>query len=75
MTDTTGGVPLFNLHGDAHLEQYAITDLGRGLTDFDDSSRGPAIVEQSDTTTLVLPGLTMSVDRYGQIVLGPAERK
>lgn len=31
----------FNLHGDAHVEQYAITDLGRGLTDFDDSSEGP----------------------------------
>jgi hypothetical protein len=34
-----------NLHGDAHLEQYAITDLGRGLTDFDDSSRGPAVLD------------------------------
>lgn len=32
----------FNLHGDAHVEQYAVTDLGRGLTDFDDSSKGPA---------------------------------
>lgn len=39
------GVPLFNLHGDAHLEQYAVTDLGRGLTDFDDSSKGPAVVD------------------------------
>jgi hypothetical protein len=35
----------FNLHGDAHVEQYAITDLGRGLTDFDDSSEGPAWVD------------------------------
>ena len=34
-----------NLHGDAHLEQYAITDLGRGLTDFDDSSIGPGILD------------------------------
>ena len=39
------GTPVFNLHGDAHLEQYAITDLGRGLTDFDDSSTGPAVVD------------------------------
>ncbi len=39
------GTPSFNLHGDAHLEQYAATDLGRGLTDFDDSSTGPAIVD------------------------------
>ena len=39
------GNPPFNLHGDAHLEQYAVTDLGRGLTDFDDSSTGPAILD------------------------------
>jgi hypothetical protein len=39
------GNPLVNLHGDAHLEQYAVTDLGRGLTDFDDSSTGPAILD------------------------------
>lgn len=39
------GTPLFNLHGDAHMEQYAVTDLGRGLTDFDDSSKGPAVVD------------------------------
>lgn len=37
--------PTVNLHGDAHLEQYAITDLGRGLTDFDDSSTGPALID------------------------------
>ena len=37
--------PPFNLHGDAHVEQYAVTDLGRGLTDFDDSSSGPAVVD------------------------------
>ncbi len=37
--------PSFNLHGDAHVEQYAITDLGRGLTDFDDSSTGPAVID------------------------------
>lgn len=37
--------PAVNLHGDAHLEQYAVTDLGRGLTDFDDSSKGPAIID------------------------------
>ncbi|NNK49093.1 MAG: DUF2252 family protein [Gemmatimonadetes bacterium] len=35
----------FNLHGDAHVEQYAVTDLGRGLTDFDDSSEGPPWVD------------------------------
>ena len=39
------GRPSFNLHGDAHIEQYAITDLGRGLTDYDDSSAGPAALD------------------------------
>ncbi|MFQ5603822.1 MAG: DUF2252 family protein [bacterium] len=42
---TLPGTPSFNLHGDAHIEQYAITDLGRGLTDFDDSSTGPALLD------------------------------
>lgn len=42
---TYSGTPSFNLHGDAHIEQYAVTDLGRGLTDFDDSSAGPAIID------------------------------
>lgn len=39
------GAPSLNLHGDAHLEQYAVTDLGRGLTDFDDSSTGPGMID------------------------------
>ncbi len=43
--DMLVGTPTFNLHGDAHIEQYAITDLGRGLTDFDDSSTGPAVLD------------------------------
>lgn len=38
-------VPRTNLHGDAHLEQYAVTELGRGLTDFDDSSTGPFVLD------------------------------
>lgn len=41
----TQNVPPVNLHGDAHLEQYAVTDIGRGLTDFDDSSKGPAVLD------------------------------
>jgi len=41
----TAQMPSVNLHGDAHVEQYAVTDLGRGLTDFDDASRGPAIID------------------------------
>ena len=37
--------PTFKLHGDAHLEQYAMTESGRGLTDFDDSVTGPASID------------------------------
>ncbi|HSR52234.1 MAG TPA: DUF2252 family protein [Acidobacteriota bacterium] len=39
------GLPPVNLHGDAHVEQYAVTDLGRGLTDFDDSAKGPGLID------------------------------
>jgi hypothetical protein len=39
------GMPTVNLHGDAHLENYVITDVGRGLSDFDDSSAGPAVID------------------------------
>lgn len=38
-------MPVVNLHGDAHLEQYAMTSEGRGLADFDDSSTGPALLD------------------------------
>ncbi len=38
-------LPQVNLHGDAHLEQYAVADDGRGLADFDSASVGPAIVD------------------------------
>ena len=44
-SEVLSGTPSFNLHGDAHIEQYAVTDLGRGLTDFDDSSTGPAVID------------------------------
>lgn len=37
--------PTVNLHGDAHLENYVVTDVGRGLSDFDDSSAGPAVID------------------------------
>lgn len=38
-------MPMVNLHGDAHLEQYAVTSTSRGLTDFDDASTGPAVLD------------------------------
>ena len=33
------------LHGDAHVEQFALTNDAWGLDDFDDSARGPALVD------------------------------
>ena len=38
-------LPQVRLHGDAHLEQYAVTDSARGLDDFDDSAIGPSVVD------------------------------
>jgi len=38
-------MPLVNLHGDAHLEQYAITPTAHGLDDFDEAGTGPAVVD------------------------------
>jgi hypothetical protein len=43
--DVRDSLPDVNLHGDAHVEQYAVTSIGRGLTDFDDSARGPYVVD------------------------------
>ena len=40
-----GVVPNVNLQGDAHLENYAVTDGGRGLTDFDDATIGPMVLD------------------------------
>lgn len=41
----TASLPTVTLHGDAHIEQYAVTDRGRGLTDFDDSTSGSALID------------------------------
>ncbi|MGH7572779.1 MAG: DUF2252 family protein [Gemmatimonadota bacterium] len=38
-------MPLVNLHGDAHIEQYAITPTAHGLDDFDEAGIGPAVVD------------------------------
>lgn len=38
-------VPIVQLHGDAHIEQYAVTSQTWGLDDFDDSARGPSFVD------------------------------
>jgi hypothetical protein len=39
------GLPMVRLHGDAHVEQFAFTREAWGLDDFDDSARGPALVD------------------------------
>src|SRR4030095_1940334 len=38
-------LPLVRLHGDAHVEQFALTGDAWGLDDFDDAARGPALVD------------------------------
>ena len=38
-------LPLVRLHGDAHVEQFAVMHDAWGLDDFDDSARGPAIID------------------------------
>lgn len=38
-------IPNVNLQGDPHLENYAITERGRGLTDFDDATIGPMVLD------------------------------
>ncbi len=38
-------LPSVAVHGDAHIEQFAITDTSYGLTDFDRSGFGPSVVD------------------------------
>lgn len=37
--------PVVQLHGDAHVEQFAFMTDSWGLDDFDDAARGPALVD------------------------------
>jgi hypothetical protein len=43
--DDLGWIPNGSLQGDAHLENYAITERGRGLTDFDAATMGPVVLD------------------------------
>ncbi len=38
-------IPIVNLHGDPHIEQFAVTQKSAGLVDFDDSVAGPAVID------------------------------
>src|SRR4030095_8034424 len=37
--------PIVRLHGDAHVEQFAVTKDAWGLGDFDDPTRGPSFID------------------------------
>ncbi|MGD8858490.1 MAG: DUF2252 family protein [Myxococcales bacterium] len=43
--DVAAAMPQVNLHGDAHLQQYAVTGEFRGLADFDEATAGPAVID------------------------------
>src|SRR5512141_2532878 len=43
--DAAAQLPEVSLHGDAHVEQYAVTSIGRGLGDFDDCTRGKPVID------------------------------
>ncbi len=52
------------------LEQVPTRFYDRAALKAGSSLEGPAIVNQYDSTTVVPPGLTARVDRYGNIVIG-----
>lgn len=52
--DAADRMPEVNLHGDAHIEQYTVTNLGRGLSDFDDCTRGKAVIDIARLGTSLL---------------------
>lgn len=37
--------PMVNLHGDAHVEQYAVASEAYGLDDFDRATGGPSVID------------------------------
>jgi uncharacterized protein (DUF2252 family) len=43
--DDIRNLPAVRLHGDAHIEQFALTNDAWGLDDFDDAARGAALVD------------------------------
>ena len=43
--DDLHSLPSAIIHGDAHVEQYAVTAAARGLDDFDDAAHGPSVVD------------------------------
>ena len=52
--DVVEQMPEVTLHGDAHIEQYTVTNLGRGLSDFDDCTRGKAVIDLARLGTSIV---------------------
>ena len=69
-TDIVDEFPDVNLHGDAHVEQYTVTSVGRGLSDFDDCTQGKPVIDLVRFgTSLVLAARERGwEDRSGKIV-------
>lgn len=44
-SDLRGRLPAAAVHGDAHLEQFVVTEDTFGLEDFDESGFGPAVID------------------------------
>lgn len=56
------------LHGDAHVEQYAVTSLGRTLVDFDDTAIGPFVLDLARfSTSLVLASRVRGEQRSNDV--------
>lgn len=54
---------------DGELEQLATRYYDRAALEAGNRLEGPAIVNQYDSTTVIPPGLTAEVDRFGNIVI------
>lgn len=56
-------MPLVHVHGDAHIEQYAVAESGRGLADFDASGEGPPVLDFARFSASIV--LARQFDRHG----------
>jgi len=66
-----GRRPLYDLA----LAEFADADVyDRARLGANDRIAGPAIVEQYDSTTVVLAGQTLSVDEFGNLVIAEEAR-
>lgn len=60
----TGSAVVARLHGDPHVEQYFVSDLGRGLSDYDDASTGPTFMDLTRfSASTILAGRMHALDK------------